>query len=426
MAGGTVRLDRAGGVVTDDRGVYRVFGLSAGAYIVTVQGVDQVTGAARQTTSAEVQWALQRSPAAVGSYSPPPASQTVAFAPVYFPGTLDPRSAAPVVVETGKEVAGVSFPIQFVPMVRVSGTLTRTDGRPAGGVSLQLQPEQPAGMQFGIAPRGARGSATARADGQFEFTAVAPGRYVLTTRLGTQEGILWSREYVDVAGQDLNGLSIVMKPAMTISGRVLIDSGATIDLLRVSLSLSSQPIAGVAGGSRASPGADGGFVLSGATAGMYSLTATPGPGQSSSSPNWTVKSATVGGRDVFDRYFEISNGGNIDDAIVTLTTRVANLSGKMLDAEGKAAPDFFVLLIPVDRSLWVERLQRAPKQARPANDGTYRFDAVPPGEYYLAASTDVDPRDLLNADFLEQFIPSAIKITIAEGEKKVQDLKIGG
>jgi hypothetical protein len=47
-----------------------------------------------------------------------------------------------------------------------------------------------------------------------------------------------------------------------------------------------------------------------------------------------------------------------------------------------------------------------------------------PGEYYLAAATDVESLD--TAAYIEQFIPSAIKITIGLGEKKVQDLKIGG
>jgi hypothetical protein len=48
------------------------------------------------------------------------------------------------------------------------------------------------------------------------------------------------------------------------------------------------------------------------------------------------------------------------------------------------------------------------------------------GEYLLAAANDYDPRELYSASFLEQLAAAAIKLTIADGEKKVQDLKIGG
>jgi hypothetical protein len=62
---------------------------------------------------------------------------------------------------------------------------------------------------------------------------------------------------------------------------------------------------------------------------------------------------------------------------------------------------------------------------RPASDGTYRVAALPPGEYYVAALTEIDDADIYDASFLEQVAAAAFKISIAEGEKKKQDLQIG-
>ena len=177
----------------------------------------------------------------------------------------------------------------------------------------------------------------------------------------------------------------------------------------------------------ASPLADGTFSVEGIIPGSYQLAVfVPGAGFAGPGPVWTVGSATIAGHDVFDRYFDIPAGGNPGEVVITLTDKIASLSGKLMDGAGSAAPEFFVLLIPVDRALWMQRLARAPRTARPGNDGIFRFDNVPPGEYFVAGSTDVDPRLLFDPEYLEQFLPAAIKLTIAAGEKKVQDLKIGG
>ena len=53
-----------------------------------------------------------------------------------------------------------------------------------------------------------------------------------------------------------------------------------------------------------------------------------------------------------------------------------------------------------------------------------RFPGLAPGDYYLAALSDVDPDEVRDSVFLEQVAQSAIRISIAFGEKKRQDLKV--
>jgi hypothetical protein len=51
---------------------------------------------------------------------------------------------------------------------------------------------------------------------------------------------------------------------------------------------------------------------------------------------------------------------------------------------------------------------------------------LPAGDYYVCALTDLDPSDLYDPAFLDQLAPVSFKITLADGEKKVQNLKLGG
>ena len=59
-------------------------------------------------------------------------------------------------------------------------------------------------------------------------------------------------------------------------------------------------------------------------------------------------------------------------------------------------------------------------------DGKFRFTNLLAGEYFLAALSDFEPQDVYRPDFLEQVSAAAMKIVVAEGEKKVQDIRIAG
>ena len=49
---------------------------------------------------------------------------------------------------------------------------------------------------------------------------------------------------------------------------------------------------------------------------------------------------------------------------------------------------------------------------------------LPAGEYYVAAVTRLEPGDLENRQFLEDLVPAAMRLSIANGEKKTRDLKL--
>ena len=71
-------------------------------------------------------------------------------------------------------------------------------------------------------------------------------------------------------------------------------------------------------------------------------------------------------------------------------------------------------------------MSRHVQTARPSSDGQFKVTGLPGGEYYVCAVTAVDRAEQYDPAFLEQLVGVATKITIADGEKKVLPLKLGG
>jgi hypothetical protein len=135
--------------------------------------------------------------------------------------------------------------------------------------------------------------------------------------------------------------------------------------------------------------------------------------------NWSIESATIDGRDALDAPIDLRQG--TEAAVVTMSDRPAELRGRI---DG-AATDYTVLLFSENRAHWVPPSRRI-LTARAASDGSFQFKNVPPGDYLMAAVGDLEPGEWYDPALLQRVIPTATKVSIADGEKKVQDLKAGG
>jgi len=176
-------------------------------------------------------------------------------------------------------------------------------------------------------------------------------------------------------------------------------------------------------GQQSNPDAGGVFTIPGVVPGKYRLDAAL---PALTSPVWVTRSVVWNGRDVTERLVDITGDG-ATNVVITLTDKITGLSGRVVDGQSRDVPGVWVLLIATDRTHWIFRGSKAaPRASQPGTDGRFNFTDILPGEYYLAASMDVDTAQLTSADYVEQFIPAAIKITVGEGEKKVQDLRVGG
>ena len=80
----------------------------------------------------------------------------------------------------------------------------------------------------------------------------------------------------------------------------------------------------------------------------------------------------------------------------------------------------------VHRAIHGDQSSPAVQAVRPGVDGKYAIKDLPAGEYLLAAVTDIDQNEWQDPAFLERLQPASIKVTIADGEKKTLDLRVGG
>lgn len=439
--------------VSDDRGMYRIFGLAPGDYVVSAVPRLSPASSARGLPSglsvaavsdADVQRARAAGAMAgtgVGAGSgPAQPPRSVAYAQVFYPGTTDAAAAAMVRVGVGEERAGTDMTLRIVTLVRLAGTLVDGNGQPVTSAIVLLVPKRddPSSLVDALVTAGAVTipRATVSAAG-FAFSGVAPGQYTLVARTGsgqrgavaTQAGAptLWSISDLTVDDRDRMDLALRLAEGLTVTGRVVFERGvaAPVDLttLNVSLvALSRMP--DVASTFRATVQADGAFRVTSLAPGSYLMRAE-GPLASSSGTRWVLKSAMVNGRDLADHpVAALADGTELPGVVVTLTDRGSGIAGRLIDTAGRPVTRYSVVIVTRDRSLWLPNARRI-RSVRPATDGSFAASALPAGEYAIAAVEDVEDADLSNVAFLSQVLESGVSLTVAEGQLVTQDLRIG-
>jgi hypothetical protein len=163
--------------------------------------------------------------------------------------------------------------------------------------------------------------------------------------------------------------------------------------------------------------ADGRFTISGILPATYVMAPL------SADPGWRLRSVIANGRDLLDFPLEIGSSGNVTGVVATFTDRHTELSGTLQTADRLPAPDYFVVVFSPDRSHWRPASRRV-QFTRPSTDGRFLFQDLPAGEYLIAALTDLEPADLFDHTFMERLTSGAIRVPLAEGERKSQDLRL--
>ncbi len=223
-------------------------------------------------------------------------------------------------------------------------------------------------------------------------------------------------------------VNLTLQPPMAASGRVQFRGAAPPpkDLTRIRVSLMPTVTRGrlVLAPDAGSVKADGTFVIDGIMPGQYVLSMSL-PSAERASSAWSLRDARIAGQDVSTLPVTVV-GANVDNIAVTFTDAPAELGGRLQDASGRAATDYFIVVFSTDERTWFNR-SRAVVQVRPASDGLFRVRGLPAGEYWMAALTDLEQReDWVDPAVLRQLVPAAVKVTLAEGEKKTQDIRIAG
>ena len=406
---------------SDDRGVYRLFGLSAGLYIVSASSrvLTGLTSDILLPSDADVDRALQEP--ATGSQSIG-VGRPAGYVPVYHPATTSVAQASQVEVAAGAERSGIDIQLLMVPSGRVEGTVTYPDGELPRNIQISMTAAGDDGL------RGIEGFRMGRpeANGRFQFGGLPPADYLVAARAdlpgGGPNSVLWATATVTVTGDGIVQVPLELRRGFTVTGRVQFDGSKPPTDMR-GWRIGFRPVLGrnevSLGVTAAEVQPDGTFTLVGVPSGRFRVQpTTPSP----LADQWQPRSIAADGRNLLDEPIDVLS--DIQGMTVVFTDRIPTLSGRLQDVLGAAPSDYHVILFPAERALWVPQSPRI-HAIRVATDGHYTFKRVLPGSYFLAITLDVEPGEWMDPSFLQRLSPTAMPIALAEGEQKVQDLQPG-
>ena len=172
----------------------------------------------------------------------------------------------------------------------------------------------------------------------------------------------------------------------------------------------------------------GAFEITRLLPGRYKVGGPLSFGASADQLKWSLQSVLVDGRDITDLPLEVTADTPPKEIVVTYTDRWQEITGRLQLANGAPATDYAIVVFPADRNYWIYESRRI-AVARPSTTGQFTFGgpgpaSLPPGNYLIAALTDIERGEQFDATFLAALLPQSIPITLAAGERKRQDLAI--
>lgn len=357
---------------TDDRGVYRIYGLMAGSYVVAAGGADQ-----------------SRSSESVFEFD----------VPTYAPGS-NRETAAEISVRLGEEVTDVDIRYRNEQGHVISGDVT-VPADSHKGFSVMLTTGEEAGSQYGetfFRSEDKRG---------FIFKGVADGDYTVIAQSYSQDGEMAVSEpkQVSVQRTDVTGIQLATKLLGSVNGRVVLEEMkiAACDNKENPLSTETSVFAWPRDDeaakqipksirSRAEPGRPddkGTFLLKNLAPGAYYF------GPSLRAKQWYVNSITFGPAstnaatkvkqvDATRVWTNIKNGDRLNGLTIAMAQGGVTLRGEFGEGPGERAPaGSFLYLVPVEREKANDVLRFFVTPIE--QNGWFELNNIAPGRYWILA-----------------------------------------
>jgi len=360
---------------TDDRGVYRIYGLLSGTYLVNAGGGGF--------------------PSVFNPYDND--------VPTYAPSSTR-DNASEITVKSGEE-ATADIRYRGEQGYSISGTV-KVAGTSGTTLTLRLV-GNPAPLAATFQQPGARG---------FAFNGLANGEYTvraqeIASAQSTTPGLGTSvTKRVTIKGGSVTGLELIPTPLASISGRVVLEASKVPDCRGKRAPLFAEMMVqlqrpekdaededgiyvGLLGGI-ASPDANGAFAWRNVRSGKYRF-----------EPRffaryWYLQSITMNTRgalrnakpqksDAAATWTTVKSGDQLTNIIITLAEGAASIRGRLAVAEGAVVQSGTNLyLIPAEPDKATDVLRFFVTGI--ASDGTFTLSNLPPGKYLALTQTNVE------------------------------------
>ena len=361
---------------TDDRGVYRIYGLPTGTYVVLAGGATYFSG--------------------------PDINPYETDAPTYSPSSTR-DTAAEVNVRSGEETANVDIRYRGEPSHIVSGSASGPQAASPSAFNVTLTSTADQWSRSFFQPSGSRG---------FVFYGVPDGEYDVTAQSLFSVGELSISEpkRIKVRGRDITGIELITKPLASINGRLVLEESKAVDCNGKRRPLFAETLVSawhnekdaskdqqqfIWGLGRPSyPNEMGDILFRNLTPGQYYFIAQ------FAAKYWYLKSISLqssGAKsaqtnrpvDAARNWTALKSGDRLSGLIITLAEGAASLRGQITLSGGASVPArLFVYLLPAEResSEDVLRFFAAPV----GSDGKVILNNVAPGRYWIVAQPAID------------------------------------
>ncbi|HET9527224.1 MAG TPA: carboxypeptidase-like regulatory domain-containing protein [Pyrinomonadaceae bacterium] len=364
---------------TDDRGVYRIYGLYPGTYVLLAGGQTQSTHLFGNPFESDV--------------------------PTYA-SSATRDTAQEITVRNGEELTGVDIRYRGEQGRVISGEVKRAAG-PNTGINLQLTIAGDAGVPWSDSSYQQPGERS------FAFYGIADGDYRLyaQTHSPTGEILLSEAKQIRVKGADISGVELTMRPLASMAGRVVLQEMNAPECKekprpsfddtfigawhRVTEKAKETPQALWSLGAPVRPDAEGNFVVKNLVAGEYHLVPR------FSARYWYVHSisltppATAGAKtagkpvDATRVWTNVKPGDKLSGLTITLAQGAGLLRGRIVLGEGEQVPEkLFVYLAPVEREKAEDVWRYYAVLVSP--EGQIVLNHIAPGRYWIVARTAED------------------------------------
>ena len=360
---------------TDDRGEFRVFGIPPAEYLLSASFSE---GADRSTDK-------------------------IKYVQTFYPGTTSRADAQRIRVKLGGELSNLTIALMRQRTASVSGVV-RASTAFSVVMARRTDGEDSDAHDSFVDSRGA-----------FTITGLLPGAYAIDAQsfFGNER----ASSEVKVEAADITGLVLTMSAGAAARGQVRFEGGTPPRDL-----LPSQVLLFASGDEESSSGqlpppsvrSDWTFELTG----IHGKSLLSGVG----GREWRVKRVSIAGNDFTDVPIDFSNG-DVNGIEVLLSNRQTEVAGQVTDVRGVVAGDTTVVVFPADPEQWTAK-RRYIEAARPDQQGRYHFEGLPAGRYLVIAVDYLEDGEEQNPDLLKEWARLATSMTLADGEKRVLDLKV--
>jgi hypothetical protein len=364
-------------VNTDDRGVYRIYGLSPGTYLISSGGGESEDG-----------------------FNVRPYGND---APTYAPSSTR-DTAMEIIVHSGEEAANVDIRYRGDPGHRVSGVAKSTVALgQATELMVTLTPVFNGASQTGYT------SYQSPAGRGFSFSGIADGDYYITARasLAGEELVISEPRRLNVRGADITGLELSVRPMGSINGRVMLEESPAPECKGKRRPVFSEivvtPWHNEKTAAKDQPqflwalsgpklvDKQGEFAMGNLPTGQYRFNIR------SMARYWYLKSmllppagmttkATMTARpaDAMRNWTTLKPGERLSVLIITLAEGAASIRGRVDLAEGRTLPQrLFIYLIPAERESAEDVARFFGAMVLP--DRSFEVSNLPPGRYWALA-----------------------------------------